>query len=151
MSQSLAAIYVHLVFSTKLRTPFLLDKDLRQKVHMNLRAVAHQLKCPALIVGGVEDHVHLLLRMGRDVSIATCAKEIKRVSSISAKELSPSLRGFSWQGGYGGFSVGYREIDMVRRYIETQEEHHKTESFKEEFLRLLREHDIEWDERYIWD
>ena len=151
MPQSLAAVYVHYVFSTKNRHPFLEDTSLRLEVFANLTAVAGNLDCPMIAVGGVGDHVHLLLRLSRNLAIAQCVKEIKRVSSIEVKGLSRSLREFSWQSGYGAFSVDQIGIGAVRHYIANQEQHHKTETFKEEFLRLLREHDLEWDDRYVWD
>ena len=144
-------MYIHLVFSTKDRIPYLADRDFRLQVHRNLEATAHHLGCPALNVGGVEDHVHLLVRLGRTSMVANVVKEVKRVSSLSVKQLSPQLRDFNWQGGYGGFSVSGSMLETVGKYIQTQEQHHKTETFKEEFLRLLAEHDLEWDERYMWE
>ena len=83
--------------------------------------------------------------------MSDCVKELKRVSSAQAKILTPSLREFSWQAGYGAFSVSRGDVDAVQQYIQTQEEHHKLITFKEEYLRLLSENEIEWDERYIWD
>ena len=94
MPQSLASLYVHLVFSTKDRVPFMVDRTVRKQVHAELNAIAGRLDCPTVSIGGVGDHVHLLLRMGRTVSVAQCVQELKRVSSIDAKKISPSLRDF---------------------------------------------------------
>ena len=151
MSQSLAALYTHVVFSTKNRVPHLAERSIRVQVHANLRAASDFVKCPALCVGGATDHVHLLVRLARTISMSDCVKELKRVSSAQAKILTPSLREFSWQAGYGAFSVSRGDVDAVQQYIQTQEEHHKLITFKEEYLRLLSENEIEWDERYIWD
>ncbi|AIE87479.1 transposase [Fimbriimonas ginsengisoli Gsoil 348] len=101
-----------------------------------------------MIVGGVEDHVHILAQLGRSRSQADWAKELKRVSSLWLGEKIP---GFHWQSGYGVFSVGTAEIEAVRRYVENQEEHHRRYSFQDELRSLLKEHGRAWDERYLWD
>jgi len=148
MPQSLAAVYLHAVFSTKNRSPFLFDVPLRQEVHAYLGETSNRLGCQAVAVGGVEDHVHVLARMARTISIADWVKEVKRVSSLFAGGRIP---GFAWQAGYGVFSVSQPDLDSVCHYVRGQEEHHRQVSFQEEFLRLLREHDVAWDDRYVWD
>jgi putative transposase len=92
--------------------------------------------------------VHLLVRFGRTTSISDWVKEVKRVSSSFAKQTTPE---FQWQAGYGVFSVSASHLDQAAAYVRNQEEHHKRESFQEEFLRLLAEHGMEWDARYVWD
>jgi REP element-mobilizing transposase RayT len=119
-------------------------------MHRYLGGISKTLDCPPLIVGGVEDHVHILAGLGRSKSQAEWIKELKRASSAWIKRREPSLREFAWQIGYGAFSVDPTSSERVRRYIERQEEHHRTVTFQEEFRTLLREHGIEWDERYIW-
>jgi REP element-mobilizing transposase RayT len=148
MPQSLACVLVHAVFSTKHRQPHLADPACRQEMHAYIGGVSKKLECPPIVTGGVEDHVHCLFHLGRTVSIADWIKEVKRVSSTFGKRWDP---GFSWQAGYGAFSVDPLNLDRVANYIRRQEEHHRTESFQEEFLRLLEEHGLEWDERYVWD
>ena len=103
--------------------------------------------CPPILVGGVEDHVHILASLGKSISQAEWVKELKRVSSIWIKERDPKMASFGWQGGYGNYSVSHEDLPNVRRYIENQEEHHRTVSFEEEFMRLLEEHGMEWDSR----
>src|SRR5689334_19006070 len=148
MPQSLAAIYVHGVFSTKNRSPHLDDLGFRHDVHAYIAEVSKRLDCPALEVGGVGDHVHLLVRLGRTIAIADWMKETKRVSTSFVKE---SISDFSWQSGYGAFSVSTSDVDKIVKYIRNQEEHHKAFSFQDEFRKLLKEHGMEWDEKYVWD
>ena len=151
MPQSLSAVYIHLVFSTKERRPFLRDKVLRESLHAYLGAVSKQLECPPLKVGGVEDHVHLLCRFGRTITQAEWVKELKRVSNLWLKEQGRDYLDFHWQGGYADFSVSQSKLQEVITYIAEQEEHHKKMSFQDELRALLRKHNMEWDERYVWD
>lgn len=151
MPQSLSAVYLHLVFSTKERHPFLHDFDLRSETHSYLGGVSKQLDCPPIIIGGMEDHVHILARHARTISQADWVKELKRVSSQWIKQREPSLRDFSWQAGYGIFSVSASNLETVERYIANQEEHHKRTTFKDEYRAFLKRHNIPWDEKYVWD
>ncbi|MCE9548365.1 MAG: IS200/IS605 family transposase [Planctomycetia bacterium] len=151
MPQALAQIYLHLVFSTKGRRPFLQDNDIRDEVHKYLGGTCNNLDCPVLQVGGVADHVHILCRFGRTISVADLIKELKGESSQKIKTLGPNLGEFYWQNGYGAFSVSPSHIEELRSYIRNQEEHHRTETFQDEFRRLLTKHGIKWDERYVWD
>ena len=112
MPQSLAQVYLHLVFSTKDRRPFLQDTDLRNEMHNYLGGICNGLACPILRVGGVADHVHLLCRLGRSIAIADLIKELKRESSKWIKTKSPSLANFHWQNGYGAFSIGPGHVDQ---------------------------------------
>ena len=151
MSQSLSTVYIHLVFSTKERRPFLREQEFRSSVFSYLGGVSKQLSCLPLIVGGAEDHAHLLCRFGRTITQADWVKEIKRVSSLWIKEQRSDMFDFQWQGGYADFSVSQSNVEQVTRYIAQQEEHHKTVSFQDELRALLRKHNLEWDERYVWD
>jgi len=150
MSQSLAQIYLHLVFSTKNRTPYLKDKLTQKSLHAYLATVCQSLKSPSIKVGGVEDHVHLLVRFGRTLSVATLIKELKRTSSIWIKK-EFDITDFDWQNGYGAFSISPIHVGPLTKYIANQEEHHKKESFQEELRRLLKKYQVEYDERYVWD
>ena len=151
MSQSLSAVFVHLVFSTKERQRFLIDAQLRAKMHAYLGGVSAKLDSPPLLIGGTEDHIHALCRLGRTVSQADWVKELKRTSSAWIKERDASLSDFGWQSGYGVFSVSSSNLEAVRAYIATQEEHHQNRGFQEEYRAFLRKHKLEWDERYVWD
>lgn len=151
MPQSLAKVYLHLVFSTKGRAPFLSDRVLRQETHAYLAGACRKLGSPSLIVGGVEDHTHILCYMSRTLTIANLIAELKRESSKWIKVKDGTLSGFHWQEGYGAFSVSPSHVDDLRGYIANQEEHHRQESFQVEFRRLLKKYDIEYDEKYVWD
>ena len=151
MPQSLARVWIHLIFSTKNRFPFLSDKVVRADMYAYLAQMLREQDCETLIVNGVEDHVHALFALSRTHSIASVVKEIKRTSSGFAKELSASLAKFQWQAGYGAFSVSQSNLADVVRYIEEQEEHHKRVSFQDEYRAFLKAYGIEYDERYVWD
>ena len=151
MPQSLAAVYIHLVFSTKLRQPFLRDTSVRDELHSFLGGTSKTLDCPPLIVGGVEDHVHLLCRFGRTATLAGWVKELKRVSNLWVKQKGSAYRDFQWQGGYAAFSKDPADLKKIELYIASQEEHHRTVSFQDELRELLRENGEDWDERYVWD
>lgn len=149
MPQSLSVVYMHLVFSTKERRPFLRDPKLRESVHGYLGEISKRLDCPPILVGGVEDHVHLLARFGRTITQAEWVKELKRVSNEWIKE--QGVPEFQWQAGYACFSVSQSNVEDVRTYIARQEEHHRKIGFQDELRAFFRRHAIEWDERYVWD
>jgi len=151
MPQSLAKILVHTVFSTKDRRPFLRDKGMREELHCYVGGILNNLNCQPIIVGGVEDHVHLLCALSRTCQAAEMVKEIKRGSSVWVKSKSRGLQDFAWQNGYGIFSIGFSQIAAVRKYVAGQEEHHREVSFQDEFRQLLRRYEIAFDERYVWD
>jgi REP element-mobilizing transposase RayT len=148
MSQSLARVIVHLVFSTKNRDPLLVE-EARPRMFAYLGGTLNAIGCPVIAVGGVADHVHLLFVLGRTVTLSKAVEEVKKQSSKWAKESVAA--GFFWQNGYGAFSVSVSNVDQVKTYIENQEEHHRTMTFQDEFRELLRRHQIECDERYVWD
>jgi putative transposase len=151
MPQSLSAVYIHLVFSTKDRRPFLRDIPTRDSLHAFLSGVSDQMDCPSILVGGVEDHVHLLARFGRTLTQAEWVKELKRVSNRWLKDRSRDFADFEWQGGYASFSVSQSNLEKVKIYIAEQEKHHRKMRFQDELRILLRKHKVEWDEKYVWD
>jgi putative transposase len=151
MPQALSVVYLHLVFSTKERRPWLRDQAEREAAHAFLGSVSKELDCAPILVGGVEDHVHILARFGRTRSQADWAKELKRVSNLWLKNRGGDFKDFEWQGGYAVFSVSVSNLDAVKAYIARQEEHHKKVGFQDELRALLRKHGQEWDERYLWD
>lgn len=151
MPQSLAQIFVHLVFSTKDRVPFLQEQGIRDEAHNYLGGTCKNLGCPVLRVGGVADHVHILCRLGRSIAVADLVKELKRDSSKWVKTKAASLVDFYWQNGYGAFSVSPSHVEVLREYIANQVEHHRTATFQEEFRGLLTKYGLEWDERFVWE
>ncbi|HSQ24484.1 MAG TPA: IS200/IS605 family transposase [Pyrinomonadaceae bacterium] len=150
MPQSLSAVYIHLVFSTKERRPFVRDLAIRESLHPYLGEISKRLRCAPIITGGMEDHIHLLARFGRTITQAEWVKELKRVSNLWLKK-EHRIRDFEWQGGYADFSVSQSNLEQVKKYIVNQPEHHKKMNFQDELRLLLKEHHVEWDERYIWE
>ncbi|MBL8793285.1 MAG: transposase [Planctomycetia bacterium] len=151
MSQSLTQLYLHVIFSTKGRRPFLQDRELLGRVHAYLVGVCQNLESPSLVVGGVADHVHLLCRLGKTCTIADLIRELKRESSKWIKTLASDLTDFSWQSGYGAFSISPGHVEPLKRYIAGQEAHHRRETFQEEFRRICALCGVALDERYAWD
>ena len=154
MPQSLANVLIHAVWSTKERFSFLTDKPLRDELHRYLGGISARLDCPTLIVGGVADHVHILMRLARTITLADWVKEMKCASTvwlIEQAQRDPILAKFHWQSGYGVFSVSESKSDDVCAYIAKQEEHHVKINFQDEYRRFLKAHDIKWDEKYVWD
>ena len=151
MPQSLAKILVHTIFSTKERRPFLRDKSLREELHRYIGGILARHDCQPLIIGGTEDHVHMLSTLPRTSNAAEMVKETKRGSSLWLKTKNPDLRDFAWQNGYGIFSVGFSQVETVRQYIAGQEEHHRKVSFQDEYREFLKRYEIEFDERFVWD
>ena len=151
MSQSLTQIYLHIVYSTKLRQPFLKSKALRDQTFAYLAGVCKRYEWPALIIGGVEDHVHLLVRFSKNVRLADFIRELKRDSSKWVKDQPTGMTDFHWQSGYGAFSISPGHVPALTEYIADQEEHHRRKSFQDEFRRLCAKYGVEIDERYVWD
>ena len=151
MAQSLSKILLHVVFSTKERRPFLRDRAFRDEMHRYIGGILNGLDCPPVVVGGVEDHVHLMCILSRTCAPADMVKEVKRSSSLWIKERSKEYADFAWQNGYGIFSIGYSQIEEVRQYILGQDAHHRKMTFQDEFRRLLQRYDVAHDEAYVWD
>jgi REP element-mobilizing transposase RayT len=150
MPQSLSQVLIHIVFSTKERQPFL-DPEIGPRMHAYLATVCRDSQCEAYRAGGVADHVHLAVRLGRTISQSELLEKIKKNSSAWIKTQSDQYGSFFWQARYGCFSVGYSQLDDLMRYIENQESHHRTKTFQEEYRELLRKYRVDFDERYVWD
>ena len=151
MPQSLSNVIIHVVFSTKHRTPWL-KKPLRERLHAYMAVTVRELDgCECYRVNGVEEHVHLAIRLSRTITIAKLVEKVKTSSSKWIKTQDPELLEFAWQGGYFATSVYYREVDKLLTYIDRQEEHHRRVVFQEEYRSLLVENGVEFDERYVWD
>jgi REP element-mobilizing transposase RayT len=148
---SFVKFYAHIVFSTKYRVPFFKDKALRNEIHSYMGGILNGLDAKPVIVGGIADHVHILCSIPKNESIARTIGELKRVSSIWVKTRDSSLIDFYWQNGYGAFSVGMFDVDIVRTYIENQEEHHTERTFQNEYRKILEDNEVEYDEQYVWD
>ena len=150
MPQSLSYLLTHIVFSTKDRAP-VLDATVRPALHAYLATVARNVDCECFRVGGVAGHVHLAVRLSRTITMAQLIEELKTSSSKWLKTQSPALASFAWQRGYGAFSVGPSDLNALLHYIDTQEDHHRTRTFQDEYRTFLKKYGIEYDERYVWD
>jgi REP element-mobilizing transposase RayT len=142
--------YYHCVFSTKERRP-LITPGLQERLWPYLGGIARQNEMKAIQIGGVADHVHILLSLPSTLSIAKAMQLIKGGSSKWVHESFPEHRLFGWQVKYGAFSVSVSQLDKTVQYIQRQAEHHRKMTFQEEFLALLKKHRINYDERYLWD
>jgi putative transposase len=141
MSHSYICCLIHVVFSTADRRP-LIREDVQHRLYPYVGGIARTNGMVALAVGGVADHVHVLLSLSRTIPAAKAVQLLKAGSSKWVKESCEGLRGFAWQEGYGAFSVSISQCDRVTDYILHQPEHHKKMSFAEELSRLLRAHGI---------
>ena len=150
MPQSLSRILIHLVFSTKNRVA-VLTPGIQSELHPYLKGTLDGIDCPAIQVGGVEDHVHLLFGLARTRSIADVVETVKTSSSKWIKTKGREFTDFHWQAGYGAFSVSQSAVEAVIAYIQNQAEHHRSMSFQDEYRKLLRKYRVEFDERYVWD
>jgi len=150
MPQSLANILIHRVFSTKYHEA-VLPQSVWSSLHAYLAALSRTQGCECYQVGGVADHVHFAIRLSRTITTAKLVEAIKTESSKWIKRQAASLSEFSWQGGYGVFSVSPKRLNSLRKYIADQAEHHHVTSFQDEYRRLMDESGIEFDERYVWD
>ena len=150
MPQSLAQIWLHVVFPTKDRRPFLRDDSFRTEMFRMLAYLAGELECRSVSVGGYYDHVHLLVSLPRTITVSDVVQHVKKNSSKWAKDVDGGSSFFAWQSGYGVFSVSHSKLKDVDKYIRNQESHHTKLSFQDEFRMLCRRHSIDIDERYVW-
>ena len=148
MPSTHTSLHIHVVFSTKDRLP-LIDPSWRGDLHGFLGGCLKRLDAFPQEIGGVADHVHLLVGIKPVHAIADLVREVKRVSSAWIKE-DQRVRRFAWQEGYGAFSVSGSGVEAVRRYIRDQERHHRRRTFQDEYREFLEKHAIDFDERYLW-
>lgn len=150
MPQSLAQLYTHLIFSTKNREPWLIP-EVRSELSAYFGGILRQLQSPVIAVGMVGDHVHILFRQSKNISIAELVEEVKKSSSKWIKTRKPDFRRFYWQRGYAAFSVSASRLGAVEKYVRSQERHHRVLTFQDELRRFFKEYNVEYDERYVWD
>jgi REP element-mobilizing transposase RayT len=150
MGQSLVKNYIHIVFSTKNRQP-LIHPPVEEELHTYLGGICNNLDCTAIKVGGYTDHIHILCMLSKKIALIKLIEEIKSHSSKWIKAKGADYQSFYWQDGYGAFSVKPSEIDNVIAYINNQHEHHSEKTFQNEYRAILKEFNVEYDERYVWD
>jgi len=148
MPQSLVKNYIHIVFSTKRRYPFI-DEQIKSELFSYLAGICKNKESYPIAVGGHVDHIHVLCLLSRKIALMSLVEELKSHSSKWIKFKGEQYKDFYWQNGYAGFFVKPSEVDVVTNYIQKQEEHHKKVSFKEEYKSFLNNYNIEYDERYV--
>ena len=149
MPGSYSCLLCHVVFSTKERLT-LVGPAIRERLWDYMGGILRHHRCSPIEIGGTADHVHVLMGVERDQCVADAVRDLKANSTRWLREEYPELAHFAWQNGYGAFSVGIAGLERNRQYIRTQEEHHRTRSFQEEFIAFLERHGVEYDTRYIW-
>jgi putative transposase len=150
MANTYSQIYIHVTFSVKNWKP-LLSKKWRVEVFKYICGTATNKKHIVMQVNGVEDHIHILFCIKPTVDLSTVVRDIKANSSRFINERNWIKEKFEWQEGFGAFSVGHTQVKMVVNYIQNQEEHHRKKSFKEEYVELLKENEVEYKEEYVFD
>ncbi|APZ96467.1 IS200/IS605 family transposase [Fuerstiella marisgermanici] len=141
----------HIVFSTKERRPFLQDDSFREDVWAYMAGIAKNLGGFAIRIGGYHDHAHLLVRIPAKVAVSDFVGKLKANTSKHINESRGVGMKFHWQDGYGAFTVSPSQQDAVVAYIDRQVEHHRKQSFQEEFLQILKRHKVDYDSKYIWE
>ena len=148
MAQSYTNLIYHIVFSTKDRKP-LIAAEVKPRLYEYIGGTIRGLGGVTLAIGGIEDHAHVLAKLRPDKSVSDVLRDLKANSSGWMHDVFPDLKDFSWQRGYGAFTVSASQVDKVRQYILNQEEHHRKQNFREEFIALLRKNGVEFDEKYL--
>ncbi|MBL8888313.1 MAG: IS200/IS605 family transposase [Phycisphaerales bacterium] len=150
MSGTHSQMLFHIVFSTKRRTPWI-TPDVAKRLYPYMGGIVRAEKDVLYDIGGIEDHVHLLIRSRPEASISNLMRTVKARSSKWVHAEFPELKKFAWQEGFGAFTVSKSQEPAVKRYIARQAQHHKKEDFKSEYVRMLRAHEIEFEMRHLFD
>ena len=150
MAHSYVSCLVHYIFSTKNRRK-MIRSDIRERLWSYIGGIARENKIGVYKIGGTADHIHILVSLSSTMPIAKAVQLIKAGSSGWIRGQGVPFRKFEWQKGYGAFSVSISGKQKTVEYIEQQEEHHRTNTFKDEFIAFWKKHHIEYDEKYIWD
>jgi putative transposase len=151
MPQSLVKNLIHLVYSTKERRRWI-PTDVQERLWAYQAGIFANLQSPALIIGGFDDHVHALFSLSKNNALKHVVEEVKKSSSKWMKTNDGTGNAlFTWQAGYAGFSVSQSNIPAVKEYIANQAEHHHRMTFQDELRLLFQKHEVEFDERYVWD
>lgn len=150
MAQSLSQIYLHIIFSTKHRQP-LIDEAISKELHRYLAGACKSLDCPAIKIGGRPDHIHILCKYSKKITVIKLLEEVKKTSSKWMKTKNEVYSNFYWQDGYAVFSVNPQQVDLVVDYITNQKKHHERKTFQEECRAFFKNYNVDYDERYVWD
>jgi putative transposase len=148
MSQSFSKFYSHVIFHTKNNVKFIRE-DIEDELYSYLGGILKNIKSIPFQICGTSDHIHILCTLPRTMTLADLAEEVKKSSSKWIKTKGVHYRNFYWQEGYGGLSVGWSQVETVKRYISNQKQHHAKIRFIDEYKQLLKENGIEYDEKYL--
>ena len=148
MPSTYCSLHYHAVFSTKDRHP-LITPDWRNNLHAYLGGIVNNLKGVSLAIGGIEDHVHILMGLRATHNLASVMREVKAGSSEWAHS-TVGKSNFVWQPGYFGATVSPSQVEKVKKYILNQEEHHRHSTFQQEYIEMLKLAGVDYDERYVW-
>ena len=149
MGQSLVQNYLHIVFQTKNTAPLILP-EIEDSVYEYLGGICNQLDSPSITIGGHLDHVHILCRLSKNISLSEFIQKVKSSSSKLIKTKSPKSKNFYWQDGYGAFSISQSQVKPLTSYIKNQHNHHQKISFKAEYIDLLKKYEMDFNENYLW-
>ena len=150
MANTFTSLHYHVIFSTKNREPWI-RPDIETRVWSYLGGIARENDLKALLVGGIENHVHLLLGVPPTMPVSKAVQLIKGGSSGWVKETFGGTAGFGWQDGYGAFTVSKSLVPDVETYIRNQREHHRVRTFEEEYRAVIEKHEIPYEEQYLFD
>lgn len=148
MPQSYTNLIYHIVFSTKNRSPLITD-GVKTRLYDYIGGTIRKQGGIALAIGGMSDHLHILAKLRADKAVSDVVRDLKANASGWMKEVFAELKDFSWQNGYGAFTVSASQIEKVKEYIANQERHHQKRSFRDEFIALLKANGVEFDEKYL--
>lgn len=150
MSQSLSQLYIHITFHTK-HNQDLIKPDVEKELYAFFGGILKSNKSIPIAINGIDNHVHIFCIMSKSIALCDLLEELKRNSSRWIKTKGDHYKDFAWHGGYGAFSVSPSKVDIVKKYIQKQKLHHKGESYQEEYIRLLKEHGISYNQEHIWN
>jgi putative transposase len=150
MPQSFASLHCHIIFSTKNRAPSI-GSDWQARLFAYFGGTLEEYGSRLIAVGGIADHMHLLVSLGRETTVAEAVRVVKANSSRWIHETFAGHDDFAWQSGYDAFAVSYSHLERVKRYLAIQAEHHRKRTFQEEFVDFLTRHHIAYDEKYLWE
>jgi len=149
MSQSLSKLYVHAIFHVKYNEYLIRPED-DEELYTYIGGIIKLSKSIPIIINGIENHVHVLCIMSKTICLADLMEDIKRHSSRWIKTKDIHYQNFAWQGGYAGFSVSPSKVEAVKKYIVNQKNHHRQQSFHDEYIQFLKEHGVDYNDEFLW-
>jgi REP element-mobilizing transposase RayT len=149
MASTLSNLVYHIIFSTKGREPMIVP-EIRDELHRYIGGIIKGESGVLLQIGGMPDHIHMVIKLKPIHSLSEIMRKVKGSSSKWINEQNRIAGGFAWQEGYGAFTVSESQISVVLQYVKEQQNHHRNRSFKDEFIRVLQRHRVEYEERYLW-